>query len=111
MWIPASLLSLLNINRETVTELRSENASLRATNAILERELTAVKINSDWFRFMFNQLTAERTQLMAKAYPGLQLPAPIITRTQNKVKEAFDLLSMFEDQSEESKSTDTFPLA
>mgnify|MGYP001490952212 CR=1 len=108
MWIPNSLLALFNINKETVDELRSSVAVLDAQNTLLERELTAVKINSDWLRFQVNQLNSERVQLMAKAYPGLVLPAPEITRIGNKVKTAFDLVSLFEDQGEDEIPKSSF---
>lgn len=103
MWIPKSLLALIDVNRDLVAELKTDNTSLRAKNEVLERELTAVKINSDWLRFMFNQLTAERTQLIAKAYPGISLPTPEITRAKaNQLKDGFDIQGWFEDRSEES---------
>ena len=101
MWIPSSLLALFNINKETIDALRLENAELKTRDSILERELVAVKINSDWLRHQINQLNAERVQLMAKAYPGLQLPTPEFARLPNKVREAFDLQSLFEDLGDE----------
>lgn len=101
LFVPKALLSLLNVNKETVDTLRTEVAVLRSKNEVLERELTAVKINSDWFRHQINQLNAERVQLMAKAYPGLQLPTPEFARLPNKVREAFDLQTLFEDLGDE----------
>src|SRR5438445_731759 len=98
MWLSKSLIELFTISRDTVTELRVENATLKATNNIIERELLAAKLNSDSWRLRVNQLEAERVQLIAKAYPGLQLPAPEIARVQNRIKDGFDLQALFEDQ-------------
>jgi hypothetical protein len=97
MWLSKSLVDLFTISRDTVQELRVENSTLKATNAVLERELLAAKLNSDSWRLRVNQLEAERVQLIAKAYPGLQLPAPEITRIKNQIKDGFDLQALFED--------------
>lgn len=98
MWLPKSLVDLFLISRDTIDNLRLETATLKATNTILERELLAAKLNSDSWRLRVNQLEAERVQLIAKAYPGLQLPAPEIARVQNRIKDGFDLQALFEDQ-------------
>ena len=102
MWIPASLLSLLTMNKDTLDSLRLEAATLRGKNEILERELTAIRINSDWMRARVNQVEAERSVLMEKAFPGLSLPVPEIARVANRVRSGFDLQSLFEDQSSDS---------
>lgn len=101
MWIPASLFALFTINKETVDNLRLEAEGLRAREGVLERELTAVKINSDWLRHQLNQLNAERVQLMEKAYPGLHLPVPEFARVAPKPQRVLDLLNLFEDQGDE----------
>jgi len=104
MFIPKSLLSLFDISRETVESLRLEVGTLRTENAILNRELTSNKIMSDWLRFQVNQLSDERVKLMEKAYPGLHLAVPEISRAiPNKVKDGFDLQALFEDQGDGSE--------
>jgi len=100
VWIPASLFTLFSINKETVDSLRLENAELKARDSVLERELLSTKIMSDWLRLQFNSLSAERSILIAKAYPGLNLPVPEIARTRSRVADNFDPRVLFEDQSE-----------
>ncbi len=102
MWIPQSLLNLFTINKETVDALRIDVSVLRAKSEVFEHELASNKIMSDWLRMRVNQLEAERVVLMEKAYPGLHLPTPEISRISNRVKEAFDLTSLFEDQGDET---------
>jgi hypothetical protein len=80
---------------------REELAALRAKLEIVERELISVKINSDWMRMRVNQLEAERSVLLNRAYPGLNVPSVEIARVANKVQNGFDLQSLFEDQGDE----------
>ncbi len=108
MWIPQSLLSLFNISKEAVDAYRLETAELRATNAILERELISSRIMTDWLRDKVNQLNAERVQLIARAYPGLNLPAAEISRTTKRPTDTFDIRAIFEDQSEAHSASDPF---
>lgn len=106
MWIPSSLLNLFTINKETIDALRIEVAELRARDSVLERELSAAKIMSDWLRVRHNQLEAERVKLLERAYPGLSLPAPEIVNISRKIKDGFDMQALFEDMGD---PTDTKP--
>lgn len=105
MFIPKSFIELFTVNKEAVDTLKLDAAVLRAQNALLERELVSVKISSDWMRMRVNQLEIERAALMDKAYPGLHIPTPEIARIANKVRDAFDLTSIFDDQGEEDVPT------
>ena len=80
MFVPKALVELFQIGRATVDELKINLAIEQAKNQILERELTAVKMTSDWLRMQFNQIQFERTALIEKIY-GIKLPAPEIVRT------------------------------
>lgn len=102
MWITDKILAILNINIAAAAAQRDEVSALRAANSILERELVSVKIMSDFLRMTVNQLNAERSVLISKAYPGLHLPAPEIARVANKVQNGFDLNALFEDMGDDS---------
>lgn len=98
MWVPKRLAELFTVNREVLDQLKTDTATLKATNLILERELAAAKLNFDWARVRINQLEIERVRLLEKAYPGLSLPAPELARLENRIKDGFDLHALFEDQ-------------
>lgn len=100
MWITKTILDFITVGKDTVDALRVENQVLRAKNDIVERELIAARVNSDWMRLQINQLQIERTALLEKAYPGLHVPTLEIARVANKVQNGFDLTSLFEDQGE-----------
>lgn len=101
MWLSKTLFGLLSTNKDLIDQMRLDNSVLMARNALLERELISVKVNSDWMRMRVNQLEIERAALLEKAYPGLHIPVPEIARAQNRIKEAFDLTSIFEDQGDD----------
>ena len=107
MFVSKPFLELFAINWSTVDSLRTKVAELQGKNELLERELTAIRVNSDWMRMRVNQLEIERSALLEKAYPGLHIPTPEIARVSNKVREAFDLASMFEDTGDEERMLPT----
>lgn len=78
MWFSKSQLDLLDISRETVSTLRAENIELRARAEAAEKELASAKLNADWLRIQYNQVQAERAELMAKSY-GIRTPVPELT--------------------------------
>lgn len=86
MWITKSLMSLFEISRDVVNDLREDLARVVAERDALQRELTSVKINADWLRVQYNQLQLERTALMDKAY-GIKLPVPEVVRQSVRVPE------------------------
>ena len=100
MWVPKGLVELFSIGKEVVAELRTENSILKSKNELLERELVSAKIIGDWCRLRVNQLEVERVHLIEKAYPGLQLPAPELSRV-NKIKDSLGLQSLFDDLGDE----------
>ena len=75
MWVPSSVLDWFKISQDTLKTLREENASLKAENRVLDRELTSAKVNLDWLRVQFNQAQVERAELMSKVH-GIKVPAP-----------------------------------
>lgn len=75
MWFSKAQLDLLDVSKETVAALRAENIALRARAEVAEKELASVKLNADWLRIQYNQVQAERAELMAKAY-GVRTPVP-----------------------------------
>ena len=80
MWFMSDkALDWFQISHETVGDLRSEIAALKAERDALKSELISTKVNSDWFRVKVNQLEAERVQLLEKAH-NIRVGAPEIVR-------------------------------
>lgn len=79
MWVPEKVVQWLNVSLDTVNALKEKNSALEAERDALKNELSHLKINFDWLRVQVNQLQAERTSLMEKAY-GIKVPAPQIAR-------------------------------
>lgn len=79
MWISQKLVSLFEISRDTVQELRIEVQGLKLANEMLYRELTSTKITSDWLRVKVNDLEVTNKALMEKAY-NVKLPVPQVVR-------------------------------
>ncbi len=76
MWISFNnVAELFDISQETVVGLRERVAKLEAENSALKADVTSTKINLDWLRVQYNQVQAERTQLMNTRY-GLHVATP-----------------------------------
>jgi hypothetical protein len=59
--------------------LQEELIKVRTERDMLQKELQAQQINSDWFRMKVNTLELERAGLIKKAY-NIDLPAPEIMK-------------------------------
>lgn len=90
MWIPKSVVSWLDVSLTTVNALKERVAVLETQNATLERELTASRINNDWFRVKINDLEATNKALLEKAY-DIRLPVPQILRATPPVNNPYKL--------------------
>lgn len=76
MWISfRNVADLFEVGKDTVSSLREELAATKAENAALKSELLSTKINLDWLRVNFNQVQAERTELMNRRF-GIAVPTP-----------------------------------
>lgn len=87
-WLSNGLVSLVQISKETVDELRITVSTLAHENRILNDQLRKAEITSDWLRMKVNQLEYERTAFMEKAF-NIKVPVPEITR-QPTVDPTFD---------------------
>lgn len=79
MWLSEKLVTLFEISRDTVQDLKTEVATLKALNAQLQADLTSTRITSDWLRHKINDLEAQNKGLLEKAY-NVKLPIPVIER-------------------------------
>ncbi len=75
MWLSKTALDWFKISQDSLTQIREENAVLRAENKRLGEELTNVKVNLDWLRVQYNQCQLERAELMSKVN-GIRVPVP-----------------------------------
>lgn len=77
MFLSSKLVSLFEIAKDHVADLKVELATARAENAALRAELADVKITSSWLRAKVNDLEFQNKALLEKAY-GVKLPVPVI---------------------------------
>lgn len=81
MWISSKVVEWLDVSLDTVRTIKEENAVLRAELAALKTDLTATRINNDWFRLKVNDLELTNKALLERAY-DIRLPVPTIVREQ-----------------------------
>jgi hypothetical protein len=79
MWISKICLDWLDVSKDSIDQLRVDNATLRTKSDALQAELTRAHITQDWLRQQVNQLQMERAGLMEKAH-GITVPAPQFER-------------------------------
>jgi hypothetical protein len=104
MWLSKSLVSLVEISKDTVNSLRIELAAVSAERRLLTEQLHKAEITSDWLRMKVNQLEYERAALMEKAY-NIHIPTPEIAR-QPTIDPTFDPKNFsFEDVGEVAAKT------
>jgi hypothetical protein len=83
MWISDKAYRVFGISKDMFNDLRVDYEGVRAERDALQRELTALRVTSDWMRLRFNELVTERNALLEKAYnvklPSVQIEkAPIL---------------------------------
>lgn len=90
MWLPQSFVNIFTDTRDELIKVRTERDNFRD-------ELAKANILVDWFRMQVNQLQAERSGLIERAY-NIKLPVPEIVRA-SKMASMEDIFSqaIFED--------------
>ncbi len=82
MWIPKAIFELFQISKDRVDLQRQDIEVLRAERDAFRDDLSRQIILSDWLRLQVNQLQAERSALLEKAY-GIRVPTPQISAVTN----------------------------
>lgn len=77
MFVSDKLISLFEIAKDTVDDLRIKLATAQAENIALKLSMEGLKTTNEWMRHKINGLEVERTALFNIAY-GTTLPAPEI---------------------------------
>lgn len=77
MFISNKFLSLFEIAKDHVADLKTELASVKTERDFLKAENINLKVGQEWMRHKINSLEVERAALLGKAY-NLTLPVPEI---------------------------------
>lgn len=79
MWIPAKVIDLIEVSKDSVDSMRAELAAVRAERDLLKAQVLQLQITSDWMRMKVNQLELEKAGLMQQAL-GIRIPVPEIVQ-------------------------------
>lgn len=99
MWVPKQVIEWFQISKDSIDTQRADIAALRVERDSLHDQLAKQTILSDWLRLQVNQLQAERSGLLEKAY-GILVPTPQIKQALNHPGPTMDDFS-FDDVGEE----------
>ena len=95
MWVSEKLVNLFQLSKETVDDLKEECRTLRSENMLLQTQLSANRVMTDWLRGRVNTLEMEKGALLAKAF-NVNIPVPEIVRTSRDLHSgAFQLDDLF----------------